>query len=412
MLHELLNEANYNSTCDASVQQIVHCYFGLNQKYIDEFVQHESMCKDDFYTGCVILRHVFNVLLSSTMNLGLTHNICIITIMYYIEFVSQIHSSRYTPTGAMYDGPFSNGGSDGGTEAGTHGERMRLRQAALLFTSINTRVQNVGSSSLPAPSAQTTLGDPKPPSPPVTGGSANEVPQGESALPPGCPWFDPAASGGLPPPAASGSPSSLPPAGPAVPSTPAGRAVDYVITHRDITLFVYNKTLSNLNRHFSKSNRSAEKKLARTEYYVRMYMLVVRHVLVPSSGIRAMEKDAQAGAGTETEMTQAEKKGLPKVGEKITDIFKQCLSTHIHCQHLQCLLILLEYISLYSSRSSLKYIRVIVRLFSAFVQRGSEDACVTPKEAMARASSAEFMYNVRSLTPHAFLKWFVSCDIS
>ena len=81
----------------------------------------------------------------------------------------------------------------------------------------------------------------------------------------------------------------------------------------------------------------------------------------------------------------------------------------MQCQHMQCLLILLEYISMHSPRASLKYIQVVVRLFPSMHQRYSKEVDVTPRTAMATVTSAEFMYNVRSLTPYAFLKWFVLC---
>ena len=520
MLHELLNESNYNSTCDASVQQIVDCYFEINRKYIDEFVRHESMCKDDFYTGCVIIRHVFNVLLSTTMNIPLTESICLITIMYYIEFVSQIHSSKYGQSmgGARIHvcededsapGERENGDDAGSSSSSSGGLTSPPRPSG------STGAFGPASSQAPKPSslrfAKHAVPEPnqrypppsavgEAPSPSGTTGTFGDGEEGraagglgESALGPEAGVRKPPAAsplGALAPVAPVPHPryrwrgegrfdstSASTERGPGgdrtepnkrdpwegvlfaslnarveqedrptgaegkelpTPGASLGDAANYVITHRDITLFVYNKTLSNLNRHFAKSNRSTEKKLARSDYYTRMYMLIIRHVLVSppaktlggAGGDNVSEEQwCRQGGGanhpappwaawdtdvglTETEMSRTEKKRLPILGKKITDMFKMCLFTHTQCLHLQSLLILMEYISMYSSRTSLKYIQVIVRLFPAMIQRRSEDAGqFTPGTAMARATSAEFMYNVRSLTPHAFLKWFVLYDI-
>ncbi len=333
MLNELLHEPNYRAGCDESVSDIIQCYLALNRRYIDEYVRHDSTCKEDFHTGCAVLRHAFNVLMSSTMNLKLTENVCIVTIMYYIEFVSKVCSSRNDddPSASWSAGTDPAGAS-------TKGAKEERGAQVGMFALLNMCSDNASSPDTPmAPAADTARED---------------------------------------------------------------QSQEHVITHRDITLFVYNKTLSNINQHFSKTHRPTERKLACCDYYTRMYLLIVRHAF-PISATK-----------TRT-MTQREKEDLPRIGQKITGMFNACLSTSIstQCQNMQCMLTLLEYIAMHSSRTSLSYIGVILRLFPVLLQKRQAEMTLTPRTAMVRVSSAEFMYNVRSLSPYAFLKWFVLCEI-
>lgn len=330
MLNELLHEPNYHNGCDESVSDIVQCYLALNRRYIDEYVRHDSTCKEDFHTGCAVLRHAFNVLMSSTMNLKLTENVCIVTIMYYVEFVSKVCSSRND------DDPSASW--SGGTDPAVVGTKGAREERAGMFALLNMCADHA-----PSPTA---------------------------------------------------------------PTAPEDQSQEYSITHRDITLFVYNKTLSNINQHFSKTHRHTEKKLACCDYYTRMYLLIARHALHASA--------TRTGTRTRTRtMTQREKERLPRIGQKITGMFNACLSTSIstQCQNMQCMLTLLEYIAMHSSRTSLSYIGVILRLFPALLQKRQAEMTLTPRTALVRVSSAEFMYNVRSLSPYAFLKWFFLCEI-
>ena len=326
MLNELLDESNYYHACDASVSQIVRCYFSLNQKYISEYVRHESVCKVDFYTGLVILRHVFRVVLSSTMNLELTEDMHHHNVLHRVcepNTVEQVRRAHLYPavrrrrrlTPAVFNDE----------ERGTYSTYKRP-----LYDSEHTpRTCRLGV-------------------------------QLWSVL------------------------------------LQAHLRLRHNTRHH---LFVYNKTLSNLSRHFVKSNQGIEEtdemRLLHADVHARVSSFSRRctphpaHRMRPTASCR-MQPDIHVCG---TEMTATEKR-LQRSAKKL-----QICSKHVYLPIYGVSTCNICLFCSSTSRCTLRVCKVYKWWFasSAILQRYSTSG--RRRTAMATVTSAEFMYNVHSLAP-------------
>lgn len=160
------------------------------------------------------------------------------------------------------------------------------------------------------------------------------------------------------------------------------------ITYHDVMLFVYNKTLSNIVKHYVKTNRKLEEIMTECDYYFRLNALLMR--------LLYNEKDSLNNAAL-----------IRKSHRKIVNILDSYLAEGLNVVQLQVVLIFVEYVTMLNINS--KYTKRIMIMFLILPRAlRRHHPQMTPEMALVRAATSKFEHRIIVSTPCSFVRWFIS----
>ena len=157
------------------------------------------------------------------------------------------------------------------------------------------------------------------------------------------------------------------------------------ITYHDVMLFVYNKTLSNIVKHYVKSSRKLEQIMCKCQYYFKLNTLMMQFFIQKEELLK------------NTVIIQ-------KTYKKIMDMFNKYLQYNLTTTQLQCLVIFSEYIIIYSNYGNKQFITTI-SIFPSMLRKFNPN--MTPNNALQHAVSHDFKYRIISSSPFYLVKWFI-----
>lgn len=351
MLNDLQNETNYLSECSFDVVDVVKSFNVLNTKYISEWCTYSSLKHHDFFVGTRILTHTFGLLMTSTMNLGLSSKVTTLALLYYIEFISQINLNRGRENAVLL------GIINDAANVEARGSSTAPNGAGTFDT------RNGGNGGIHENDGDVGL---------CVGGiarmGANVVGGGG-----GGGTLDARDGGTLD----------------ARDGTLDARDVSKrnIITYHDVMLFVYNKTLSNIVKHYVKSSRKLEGLMAECHYYFRLNTMMMRFIYNENSSFK--------NAGR-----------VQTAYQKIINIIDSYLRYRLSCSQLQVVLIFVEYVMMTNADRYSKRIMVMFLIFPRVLL--AYNSHMTADAALTRAASRQFGHRMTASTPYSFVRWFIS----
>ena len=157
------------------------------------------------------------------------------------------------------------------------------------------------------------------------------------------------------------------------------------ITHHDVMMFVYNKTLSNICKNYSKTDVEFERRMVTCDYYFKI-MNICLHYLFENRSVSTFQD-------------------LLKYHKKFLKVVKNLLRYDLSLNHLQSLLIYIEYLLIHEL--DIKDVLFYIELFASKLHI-DKDAMpwLVPSYVLSRCNHYKYSIFLRSLIPMKFMDWF------
>ena len=162
------------------------------------------------------------------------------------------------------------------------------------------------------------------------------------------------------------------------------------ITHHDVMMFVYNKTLSNICKNYSKTDVEFERRMVTCDYYFKM-MNICLHYLFEKRSVSTFQD-------------------LLKYHKKILKVVRDLLRYDMSLNHLQSLLIYIEHLLIHSL--DIKDVLFYMQLFASklYIEKDTMPWLV-PSYVLERCNHYKYAIYLRSLIPMKFMDWFFHEEI-
>lgn len=347
MLKEFNDRAEYHSAPKFTRRDVAVTYANLHYKYAIEYKTSDLVRPFDFRMGCVILKNTFRMVLASTCNLPLADKTTTYAMIYFTEFINQLLSNKKNHAFQCF--------------------------RAINALDVNVEAENVEDGDVDAP-------------------RSNEMGKEDDA--------DKEKE-----PNTSRRRLSSPRAGAA-----GGRSQDH-ITYLEIQQFVYNKTVAGVVREHSVDAQTPEVTRIMTECEALFGIGDLFVSLVASTDpVTVLDSPVTSNIVSVISRPPLNFEALQKTIFKTISLFESERDLYtLSAVQLQSLYTFLTYVVDQSKGDAsdqfdrfVLYIKLYPRILLSL------NPTMTPADAMRRVNNPNFMYYIHSLSPYAFVRWFVS----